>query len=226
MEHIRGHENLSTAFEKQYDTITNTQELVQGITRQQDTLTTAVSTQHTDLKNHLSLHTSSQSQSSQVQAALIGDTKTDVKDMSGQISLLMTLQRSMAESVQPFLDVDTTLTPLIAGRGVTPYQRQMFDCLIQNIGHTHTMLQNQTAMIQNQQETLTTLREINNILRIGQSVPSQVLLSTPVILLDACGRYTSFHLEFVDCAEVRLLNAMFCEMSKSLLNSLGFDRFS
>ena len=98
-EQSRSYEHLSTAFGKQCDTITNTQEVVQGISRQQDTLTTAISTQHTDLKKHLSLHTGSQAQSSKDQAALIIDTKIDVKDMSGQISLLMTLQRSMAESV-------------------------------------------------------------------------------------------------------------------------------
>ncbi|KAL2037741.1 hypothetical protein N7G274_009466 [Stereocaulon virgatum] len=116
----------------------------------------------------------------------------------------MALQRSMAESVQLFLDVGTTLTPLKAGSGVKLHQRQIFDCLIQNIGHTHTMLQNQTAMTQNQQETLTTLQEINNILRTEQFVPSQVLLSTSVVLLDACGRFTPFHLEFADCAEVSI----------------------
>ena len=40
------------------------------------------------------------------------------------------------------------------------------------------------------------------MLRVNQNVPHQVLLSAPVVLLDACGRSAPFHLEFIDSAEV------------------------
>lgn len=40
------------------------------------------------------------------------------------------------------------------------------------------------------------------MLRVSQDVPPQVLLSTPVILLDARGQSAPFYLEFIDSAEV------------------------
>lgn len=46
------------------------------------------------------------------------------------------------------------------------------------------------------------LRNIDVIIRVNQEVSPQVLLSKPVVLLDARGRYAPFHLEFIDSAEV------------------------
>ena len=46
------------------------------------------------------------------------------------------------------------------------------------------------------------LRDIELMIRVNQEVPAQVILSKPVILLDARGRYAPFHLEFIDTAEV------------------------
>lgn len=46
------------------------------------------------------------------------------------------------------------------------------------------------------------LRNINVIVRVNKEVPAQVLLSKPVVLLDARGRYAPFHLEVIDSAEV------------------------
>lgn len=49
---------------------------------------------------------------------------------------------------------------------------------------------------------LAKLDDIASMLRTNQGMPAQVLLSTPVVLLDARGRCAPFHLEFIDSAEV------------------------
>ncbi|MCJ1385938.1 hypothetical protein MMC17_009063 [Xylographa soralifera] len=40
---------------------------------------------------------------------------------------------------------------------------------------------------------------LQNLLQLQQSIPPQVLLQRPVQFLDACGRVTAFHLDFIDC---------------------------
>ena len=50
---------------------------------------------------------------------------------------------------------------------------------------------------------LAILRDIASMARVSQDIPSQVLLSAPVVFLDARGRYAPFHLEFIDSSEVR-----------------------
>ena len=57
-------------------------------------------------------------------------------------------------------------------------------------------------MIKSQQQTLREVQKLKNMFRDSQEIPPQVLLSTPVVLLDACGRIAPFHLEFIDSAEV------------------------
>ncbi len=49
---------------------------------------------------------------------------------------------------------------------------------------------------------LAELRDIATIVKVSQTIPAQVLLSKPVVLLDARGRCAPFHLEFIDSAEV------------------------
>ena len=61
------------------------------------------------------------------------------------------------------------------------------------------------TIIENQQQLMGKLRDIELMIRVIQEVPAQVLLSKPVVLLDACGRYTPFHLELIDTAEVNAL---------------------
>ena len=61
------------------------------------------------------------------------------------------------------------------------------------------------TIIENQQQLMGKLRDIELMIRVNQEVPAQVLLSKPVILLDARGRYAPFHLEFIDTAEVNSL---------------------
>ena len=49
---------------------------------------------------------------------------------------------------------------------------------------------------------LAKLRDIASMARTSQDIPPQVLLSAPVIFLDARGRYAPFHIEFIDSSEV------------------------
>ena len=72
----------------------------------------------------------------------------------------------------------------------------------------HILLQGVTQndkMIKSQQQILGEIHKLKIMFRDSQEIPSQVLLSTPIVLLDACGRVAPFHLEFVDSAEVSVL---------------------
>lgn len=68
--------------------------------------------------------------------------------------------------------------------------------------HNQAIISNQNVMIQNQQDMLGELRGLASIVKVTQAIPAQVLLSTPVILLDALGQRAPFHIEFIDSAEV------------------------
>ena len=68
-----------------------------------------------------------------------------------------------------------------------------------------TLLQGITQndnMIKSLQQALGEIQELTTMLRDSQEIPPQVFLSTPVVLLDACGRIAPFHLEFIDSAKV------------------------
>ena len=79
------------------------------------------------------------------------------------------------------------------------------------------------TIFENQQQLTGQLRDIDLTIRVNQEIPAQVLLSKPVILLDARGRYAPFHLEFIDTAEV---NASFntTHSSATYLAYIGFHR--
>lgn len=51
-------------------------------------------------------------------------------------------------------------------------------------------------------ELMRNVQELNRILHIQMSIPPQVLLQQPVILLDAFGKIAPFHLDFIDSLEV------------------------
>ncbi|KAM0801690.1 hypothetical protein BDR22DRAFT_156623 [Usnea florida] len=74
------------------------------------------------------------------------------------------------------------------------------------------------AIIENQQQLMGQLRDIELMIRVNQDVPPQVLLSKPVVLLDACGRYTPFHLELIDTAE------FFIEVLKIRFKDIGLHK--
>ena len=80
-------------------------------------------------------------------------------------------------------------------RGGTPLQKQMLQILLQGI------IQND-VIFKSQQQTLSEIQQSRAMFRDSQEIPPQVLLSTPVVLLDACGRIAPFHLDFIDSAEV------------------------
>ena len=65
------------------------------------------------------------------------------------------------------------------------------------------------------------LRNIDIMIRVNQKVPPQLLLSKPVILLDARGRYAPFHVEFIDSAEVSSPSTTFC-LSTTYFAYIGF----
>ena len=79
------------------------------------------------------------------------------------------------------------------------------------------------TIFENQLQLIGQLRDIDVMIRVNQEVPAQVLLSKPVILLDARGRYARFHLEFIDTAEV---SASFntVHSSATYLLCIGFHR--
>ena len=83
------------------------------------------------------------------------------------------------------------------------------------------------TILENQQQSMGQLmgqlRDIDLMIRVNQEVPAQVLLSKPIILLDARGRYAPFFIEFIDTAEV---NASFntTHSSATYLVYIGFHR--
>lgn len=79
------------------------------------------------------------------------------------------------------------------------------------------------TIIKNQQQLMGKLRDIELMLTMNQEVPAQVLLSKPVILLDARGRYAPFHLEFIDTAEVTAISITI-HSSATYLVYIGFHR--
>ena len=67
------------------------------------------------------------------------------------------------------------------------------------------------------------LRNMSIMARVNQEVPAQVLLSKPVVLLDARGRYAPFHLEFIESAEVYASSSRF-RSSATYVAHAGFHR--
>ncbi|CAD6571375.1 MAG: hypothetical protein ASARMPRED_004482 [Alectoria sarmentosa] len=109
----------------------------------------------------------------------IAQLQADVKHTDTQVEMLMALEKSMAR------------------RG-TQYQQD----LLQNLLQIATQNQStQDTLKQNRQMMQAKLDDIASMLRINQAIPAQVLLSAPVVLLDARGRCTPFNLEFIDSAE-------------------------
>jgi hypothetical protein len=45
------------------------------------------------------------------------------------------------------------------------------------------------------------IRQMHTTIKLQLSIPPQVLLSKPVTLLDACGKVSAFHLDFINCIE-------------------------
>lgn len=56
-------------------------------------------------------------------------------------------------------------------------------------------------LMQQNKELMRNVQELNQMLRIQMSIPPQVLLQQPVMLLDAFGKMAPFHLDFIDSLE-------------------------
>ena len=88
-----------------------------------------------------------------------------------------------------------------------------------------TLLQGVTQndnMIKSLQQALGEIQELTIMLRDSQEIPPQVLLSSPVVLLDACGRIAPFHLEFIDSAEVSVVLSLSLSLALSFSFSFSF----
>ena len=85
-------------------------------------------------------------------------------------------------------------------------------------------LNNQSStIIETQQQLMAPLQDVFVMLKANQEVPPQVLLSEPVVLLDACGRYAPFHIEFIDSFEVYITIFKF-RFSAAAIAYIGFHR--
>ena len=73
---------------------------------------------------------------------------------------------------------------------------------IQNQIQVYGRNQESSLAVRNEQSLAIIRNQKRSMVRRYQPLPAQVPLSRPVILLDACGRYVPFHLEFIDSAEV------------------------
>ena len=56
-------------------------------------------------------------------------------------------------------------------------------------------------LMRQNQELMRNIQDLNRLLQMQISIPPQVLLQQPVILLDAFGKIAPFHLEFIDSLE-------------------------
>ncbi|KAL8712975.1 MAG: hypothetical protein Q9220_002835 [cf. Caloplaca sp. 1 TL-2023] len=95
---------------------------------------------------------------------------------------------SYNESLALRKDLDRTATLLV---GLSLEQRRFFQSL----------LESNRQLVQCNERISHELRDIRGAVQLQSDLPPQVALSKPVTLLDACGRITAFHLDFIDCPE-------------------------
>lgn len=76
-------------------------------------------------------------------------------------------------------------------------------------GHTATLLGSLSIeqrqcfefLMRQNKELMRNVQDLNRMLRMHMSIPPQVLLQQPVMLLDAFGKIAPFHLDFIDSLE-------------------------
>ena len=56
-------------------------------------------------------------------------------------------------------------------------------------------------LMRQNRDLMKSVQDLQRMLQIQMTIPPQVLLQQPVILLDAFGKLAPFHLEFIDCLE-------------------------
>ncbi|KAL8949494.1 MAG: hypothetical protein Q9222_004403 [Ikaeria aurantiellina] len=95
---------------------------------------------------------------------------------------------SYNESLALRKDLDRTATILV---GLSLEQRRFFQSL----------LESNRQLVQCNERMSHELQEIRAAVQVQSNLPPQVVLSKPVTLLDACGKVSAFHLDFIDCPE-------------------------
>lgn len=73
-------------------------------------------------------------------------------------------------------------------------QRQLFQSLLES---------NRRLMETNERMTYE-LQQMRGAVQLQLEIPPQVALQKPVTLLDACGKVSAFHLDFINCVEAFL----------------------
>ncbi|KAL9596324.1 MAG: hypothetical protein Q9219_005878 [cf. Caloplaca sp. 3 TL-2023] len=140
----------------------------------------------------------------------IGLFRAQLERQSSSISmLLVTLQvQTFEQSAQledqrrATADCQTRTLDLQKNFGVTSSlllglnleQRQLIQSLIET----------NRQLAQANQRITDELRQIRGAVQLQVELPPQVLLQKPVTLLDACGRISAFHLDFITCPEALL----------------------
>ena len=142
-----------------------------------------MSIHHTKVRDLLCSQARDQERAFASQESIVAQTGIELQNIKAQIETMMTFQNSVVTCVHSRSRRDTSD---ILCRGSSPLQEH----LLQNV-------------IQYQQQLLTKLQDIYDVNRLGREIPAQVLLSKPVILLDARGRVCPFFLETINSADVR-----------------------
>jgi hypothetical protein len=103
----------------------------------------------------------------------------------------------------------------------------------EQVDHVSNMLQDISLQ---QRESFGTLRQqfdwsvqafeqVRSMLQAQQEVPHQIMLSQPVVLLDACGRVAPFHLEFVNSLEA-FVAIMIIRFEKAGISQEGLQKLA
>lgn len=144
---------------------------------------------------------------------------------SSSISILMSSllfrqglqQKTQQEKYQEAINLSHATTTDIQGHilhhrdmfdGLSVQQQSIFKQLIdQNMQLTncsHQLVEGLRSLAEDNKILFRELSQVRRMLQVQQEVPAQVLLQKPVLLLDACGRLASFHLDFIDSKEAFL----------------------
>ncbi|KAL8731609.1 MAG: hypothetical protein Q9166_003297 [cf. Caloplaca sp. 2 TL-2023] len=78
--------------------------------------------------------------------------------------------------------------------GLNLEQRQLFQSLVES---NHRLVQSNERMAYE-------LQQMRGAVQVQNQLPPQVVLQKPVTLLDACGKVSAFHLDFINCPEALL----------------------
>ncbi|KAI4104918.1 MAG: hypothetical protein LQ345_007257 [Seirophora villosa] len=73
-------------------------------------------------------------------------------------------------------------------------QRQLFQSLVES----------NRQLVRANEHMAYELQEMRGAVQLQLELPPQVLLQKPITLLDACGKVSAFHLDFINCAEAFL----------------------